>query len=61
MEVYKVDEVVWYTPGSDTSRQQAVVLRLDGNTQLKIKLLTGPQKGQELVAPIGIVSKKEEN
>jgi hypothetical protein len=58
LEHYKVDEVVWYMANDDIFRQQAVVLELDGNTQLKIRLLAGPQAGEELVAPIDVVSKK---
>jgi hypothetical protein len=51
----RVGDVVWYTVGPDTARQQAKIIAISGSTHATIKLLTGPQEGQEFEAPWGII------
>jgi hypothetical protein len=49
----KVGDVVWYVGG--TPRQQARIIAITGSTHTTIKLLTGPQEGQEFEVPWGII------
>ncbi|MFZ0772573.1 MAG: hypothetical protein ACLP56_02565 [Candidatus Sulfotelmatobacter sp.] len=53
MDRGKVGDVVWYVVGSD--RQQAKIIAVSGSTHATIKLLTGPQSGQEFEAPWGVI------
>lgn len=52
-EIWPGDRV-WYTPGNQ--REQAEIVSLDGSTQARIRILTGPETGREIVAPWGIIS-----
>ena len=49
----KIGDTVWYEVGS--SQEKAKIVAISGNTQATIQLLTGPQRGQELEAPWGII------
>jgi hypothetical protein len=55
MDKGNVGDVVWYAVGPDTARQQAKIIAISGSTHATIKLLTGPQEGQEFEAPWGII------
>ena len=55
MDKGKVGDVVWYAVGPDTARQQAKIIAISGSTHATIKLLTGPQSGQEFEAPWGVI------
>jgi len=51
----KVGHIVWYVVGSDTERQQAKIIAVEGSTQARIRLLTGPQVGTVLDVPWGVI------
>jgi hypothetical protein len=55
MEKANVGDVVWYVVGADTDRQQARITAISGSTHATIRLLTGPQSGQEFEAPWGVI------
>jgi hypothetical protein len=56
----KVGDVVWYLVGGDTERQQAKIVSIEGTTQARVRILTGPQKGMEIDAPWGVIQTLEE-
>ena len=49
----QVGDDVWYVVGND--REQARIIGIEGTTHVRIRLMTGKQKGQKLRAPWGIV------
>lgn len=53
----KVGDVVWYLV--DEPRQQGKITRINGSTHATIRLVTGPQAGQEFEAPWGIIEPLE--
>jgi hypothetical protein len=55
MDKGNVGDVVWYAVGSDAARQKAKIIAIRGSTHATIKLLTGPQEGQEFDAPWGVI------
>jgi len=50
----KVGDAVWYRSGEST-RELAEIIATDGKTQATVRLLTGPKKGEELIAPWGVI------
>ena len=49
----QIGDDVWYVIGND--REQAKIIGIEGTTHVRIRLMTGNQKGQEFEAPWGIV------
>lgn len=54
----KVGDTVWYEVGTD--RQQAKIIAINGTTHATIRLLTGPQTGQTIDAPWGVIRLDDE-
>lgn len=54
----KLGDTVWYEVGID--RQQAKIVAISGTTHATIRLLTGPQTGQVIDAPWGIITPDHE-
>ncbi len=50
----KVGDIVWHR-SSESTREMAKIIAIDGKTQAAVRLLTGPQKGEELIAPWGAI------
>lgn len=50
----RVGDVVWYVSGSDP-QPKARITALDGKTHATIRLLSGPEKGKEFLAPWGVI------
>ncbi|HKV76712.1 MAG TPA: hypothetical protein VJP02_01140 [Candidatus Sulfotelmatobacter sp.] len=53
----QVGDVVWYLVGDYTERQQAEIVSIEGTTQARVRILTGPQKGTEIDAPWGVIQR----
>jgi hypothetical protein len=58
MGTEKVGDTVWYNVG--TTKEQAEIIDITDKTGATIRIQTGPQAGQEIEAPWGVIQALDE-
>jgi hypothetical protein len=59
MTTARIGDVAWYVV--ENTREKAEKVAINGSTPATVRPLTGPQSGQQLEAPWGIIQPQSEN